>query len=640
MFKKKQSFTELNLLKELLSHVFDQKKIDNIYNNAEININWQNDNGESFLHLCAKGTYIESIKWLLKKDINVELQTEDNSTALFYALRSNNLTLVKSLIEAGVNLNHLNVYNRSVTQEAVISGNSRLIDYLIETSTNLNNEDVHGNNLIFDAVSNGKKEIIRQVANLEDVDINHINHAGNIVLQQESILKNNQLAIELMELGSDPTIQDKNGKNFLFYAISKGIKNLEILEKAVSLGCNINTRCEGNKTILIESMSHYLKVAKEDKEERENHLLMIKELISKGVEIDALDEEKENAFFLATRSQEKDLIEIFLGNSIISINHQNIHGDTVFSILVRYGVSNIDLILKYLEHGANPNRKNTNNKTSIEVLVDIILFYQNHQELDPKIEKLLDPNGEYSTLLTKILKNSKVDLNQLNSEGKPLFFSSVLNFNLNLFKIFRDNNINLNLKDTKDHNIIFELMDYNTSHTIKDQKQYLDMLQNLLNIGVDVDAKNKEGLTALHKAVVEKCEYTVRLLLESKADTMAKDNKGRSIIHNCIWKDNTRYFKLIHSYNNDIINIPDSFGLKPINYAAFMGKKDLVIQMLDAGALVNNSYDKDIKILKFFEKFHKNIVNIDHGVENEVDRKSLKILAEAMIKEFDIKIKE
>jgi len=303
------------------------------------------------------------------------------------------------------------------------------------------------------------------------------------------------------------------------------------------------------------------------------------------------------------------------------------------------GIANIKTIIKFLEHNANPNIKNKKGKNCIELLSDIILYFQNHKELDTNIETKLDVNGEYLTVLTKVIENSKVDFTELNSKGKPLFFDSILYFNLNLFKIFRDSNIDINLRDKEDHNIIFELMDYNYSHTSKkDKKQYLDMMQNLINIGADVNAKNHEGLTPLHRSISEKCEYTVKLLLDAKSDTLAVDNKGRSIIHNCIWKDTTRYFKLIHSYNPNIINIPDKFGLKPINYAAFMGKKDLMIQMLDAGALVNNPHKKDPKILQFFEKFHKNIINIEDDVKNEVDRRSLRLLANAMINEFNIKV--
>ncbi|WP_193311085.1 ankyrin repeat domain-containing protein [Poseidonibacter ostreae] len=634
----KKNYTEVDLLTELLNPVFDPKKIDTVYQNSNIDLEWQNDNKETFLHICSKAGFLESVKWLLNKNVNTEIQNLENETALFYASHSNNLALVTLLVERGANVNHINVHHRSLLQETIISSNNRLVNYLISQSNNLSNEDKYGNNLIFDAISNGKKEIISLVAQLEEVDINHINHEGNTALQQEVVLRNNNLAIDLMQLGADPTIQDKSGKNFLFYTISKGYKNVEILEKAVELGCDINTRSSDNTTILIESINHFLNTPKDNQEERENHLLMVKELIAKGVDIEALDDKNETAFYAATRSADIKLIDIFLTNKNISINHQNIKGETVLSILILMGIANIKTIIKFLDHNANPNIINKKGQNCIEILSDIILFYQNHKDLDPDIENKLDINGEYLTVLSKIIEHSSVNFKHLNSKGKPLFFDSILYFNMNLFKIFRDSNIDINLRDKEDHNIIFELMDYNNTHSSKkEKKQYLEMMQNLINIGVDVNAKNHEGLTPLHKSVAEKCEYTVRLLLEAKSDTLAVDNKGRSIIHNCIWKDTTRYFKLIHSYNPNIINIPDKFGLKPINYAAFMGKKDLIIQMLDAGALVNNPHKKDPKILEFFEKFHKNILNIEEGVKSELDRKSLRLLANTMIEEFDIK---
>ena len=108
-------------------------------------------------------------------------------------------------------------------------------------------------------------------------------------------------------------------------------------------------------------------------------------------------------------------------------------------------------------------------------------------------------------------------------------------------------------------------------------------------------------------------------------------------MHSCIWKNTTKYFKLLHQYNKEIINIPDAFGIRPINYAAFMGKKDLVIEMLDEGALLNNPTKKDPKILLFLEKFHPNILNITQGVEKEVDKVNLTLLRDNMIKEFNIK---
>ncbi|MGB1227693.1 MAG: ankyrin repeat domain-containing protein [Poseidonibacter sp.] len=638
-FNKKKDFSQEDLLKEFLNHVFNANKIEEIYKNGNLDINWTNQNDETYLQLCSKGGYIESVKWLLNNGANTEIENKEKETALFYSLHSNNLPLVTLLVEANANINHLNIYNRSLIQEATIASNNKLVEYLISKSKNLANADKYGNNLIFDALSNGKKEIIELVASLDEVDINHINHEGNTVLQQEVVLKNNNIAISLLELGANPTIQDKKGKNFLFYAISKGYKNVEILEKAVELGCDVNSRASNNTTILIESINHLLNTPIELQEERKNHLLMIKELIAKGVDIQALDDKNESAFFAATRSADEKLIEIFLSNKDIDINHQNNNGETVLSILILKGIENIKTIVKFLNNKANPNIKNKKGKNCIEILSDIILFNQNHKPLEEELVKELNINGEYLSVLSKIIEHASIDFSILTSCGKPLFFDSILYFNISLFKLFRNSNIDINLRDKEDNNILFELMKNNISHSSKkEQKQYLEIMQTLINMGADVNAKNEEGLTPLHKAVVEDCEYTVKLLLEAKSDLLAVDKKGRSVIHNCIWKDTTRYFKLIHSYNPNIINIPDNFGLKPINYAAFMDKKDLVIEMLDEGALVNNAYEKDPKILAFFEKFHKNIVNIEDNVESEVDKKSLRLLANAMIEEFDIKV--
>ena len=136
-FMNKKKFSESDLLAELLNPVFDQKKIDSVYKNINIDLNWQNDNKETFLHICSKAGFLESVKWLLNKDVNTEILNAENETALFYSLHSNNLPLITLLIEHGANVNHLNIHHRSLIQEAVISSNDRLINYLISQLKNL-----------------------------------------------------------------------------------------------------------------------------------------------------------------------------------------------------------------------------------------------------------------------------------------------------------------------------------------------------------------------------------------------------------------------------------------------------------------------------------------------------------------------
>ena len=641
MFKKifnKTSYSEEELVKELLSHTFNLEKVNKIINSISVDLNTLSFNDELVFHLCCKKDLFQAVLWFLDKRIDIEVQNSQKETAIFYAIHSKSSAILQVLIENKANINHLNMYNRTALQDAVISANSnRVVNYLLEVTSNISNCDIHGNNLIFDAIANGNFELIKKIASIDKIDINQVNEDGHTVLHKESVLRNTPLAIALMEAGANPTILDKNGNSFLFLVLSKGLESLEIIEKAVRLKYDINTKNSQNKTLLMECINLYLNTPEENQELRNSHLEMAKELMRLGVNVASVDNRNENAFFLVTRSENKELINIFLENCNINLNHKNIDDETVLSILVLRGIKTAELIKYYLQKGANPDIQNVDGKTIIEILLDIILHLQNKKELDFKYESQLNSDAEYPTVLELILTNSTIDLNNYNSKGEPLFFDSIIYFNFKLFKLLRIKNINLNQKDKDGNNIIFKLMEENYKDLIPDKKLYLNTIKSLINSGVDINAKNKEGLTALHIAVGEKCEYTLRLLLEMRADCSATDNKGRTIMHTCIWKNTSKYFSLINQYNKEIINTPDSFGIRPINYAAFMGKKDLVIKMLDSGASINNPFKKDPKILQFLEKFHPNIINLTSNIESSVDKNNLNLLSSNMIKEFEIK---
>ncbi|WP_134815813.1 ankyrin repeat domain-containing protein, partial [Aliarcobacter butzleri] len=198
-------------------------------------------------------------------------------------------------------------------------------------------------------------------------------------------------------------------------------------------------------------------------------------------------------------------------------------------------------------------------------------------------------------------------------------------------------NTDLNKKDENGNNIIFRLMDLSSEHKIKNKRTYLNTIKNLINVGVNIDETNQEGSTALQVAIFNNCKDTVKLLLELRASCNLVDEKGRTLIHSCVFQDRTSFIKDIHQSNQEIINIADSFGARPINYAAFMGKKDLVLEMLSMGALINNPHNKSPKILSFLEKYHKNILNLTIGVKDESNKANLNLLAQNMIKEFNIK---
>ena len=436
-FLNKTKCTEEELVKELLNPAFNSNKVNKIINSITVYLNTLFFNDELVFHICCKKDLFQAVSWFLENDINIEIENDQKETAIFYAIHSKSTAILQILIENKININHLNIYNRTALQDAVISANSnRVVNYLLQVTTSISNCDIHGNNLIFDALANGSIEIIKKIAAIDKININQINEDGNTILHKESVLKNTKLSILLMELGANPTILDKYGKSFLFYSIAKGIDSLEIIEKAIKLNYNINIKNAQNKTLLMESISYFLNTSKEHEQLRISHLSMSKELMRLGVNVDSVDNKNENAFFLATRSEDRELINIFLENCNVNLDHKNINDETVLSILVLNGIRNNDLIKLFLEKGANPNIENKFGKTIIEILIDIILHTENRKELDFEYEIQLNKDAEYPTVLENILANSNIDINKFNSKGEPLFFESILHFNFKLFKLF------------------------------------------------------------------------------------------------------------------------------------------------------------------------------------------------------------
>ena len=69
--------------------------------------------------------------------------------------------------------------------------------------------------------------------------------------------------------------------------------------------------------------------------------------------VNAVDNNNENALFLATKSEDRELINTFFEDDYkIDLNQQNNQGDTVLLILALNGIRNIDLY-SYQQKGSS-----------------------------------------------------------------------------------------------------------------------------------------------------------------------------------------------------------------------------------------------------------------------------------------------
>nr|XP_024358544.1 ankyrin repeat domain-containing protein, chloroplastic-like isoform X3 [Physcomitrium patens] len=105
----------------------------------------------------------------------------------------------------------------------------------------------------------------------------------------------------------------------------------------------------------------------------------------------------------------------------------------------------------------------------------------------------------------------------------------------------------------------------------------------LLKHSIDVDTRDKDGLTALHWAAICGRDTMVRYLLKSGADATAIDKDGASVLHYAIRCANTYAMKAVLRRHADV-NACDNEGWTPLHIAVQSGRLDIIKFLLTRGA--------------------------------------------------------
>lgn len=635
-FFKKHTVEEL--LEALKEPTFKESKATSIL--KDVDINHKDDKNRSFLHLMAQDNLVEAIKWLVDNNANINAIDTNGETALMYASKIGATQAVRTLLNFNANADIANNDGRIPIQEAVKNKHKDSYVLLRNKTNNINHKDENGKTLIYDAIDSQIVDIVKDVIRLQKNQVdNNIFFYPNTYGDAE-ILK--YLAAKL-----DLNSEDKQGRTPLFYLVKNGALNTDSFTYAVSHGADINHVDKDGNTVLMALIEEILelekdvdpqKIQKELKERINNLIKMIPWLVEENIDSNKGNNDGDNALMLATKHKNLQVVETLLEFEV-DPNYINDRNETALAFAAMKGKDNIDVVSLLLDYGARPNIADQDGKTIIEKLLDTELFLRNGKKLKMKFRSEIDENQNYKSVLEEILLNGEVNLTQMNSDGNPYFFDPVQYGNFDLVKMLVKYGADINLKNKDGYNVIYYYMGENiTFRRVVDQKNYLVMLRNIISLGADVNSRDDFGGITLHKAILDNDLQTIKILLNAGADINAVDNKGRTMMHNCMWQNKIKIVRLLYSYNKKLINQPDKFGVLPVNYAAFLGYNELVIEMIDSGSYVNNPYRKTHYIFNFLKKFHKNLKPLLENTRNPADHKKVKTLIENMVKEFSVKM--
>mgnify|MGYP003605322210 CR=1 FL=1 len=371
----------------------------------------------------------------------------------------------------------------------------------------------------------------------EGNSVKKLTHDGRIYLHWAANKGNIDLVKFLLENGADINHTDDKGANAIVFAASNGQANPALYELFFKAGTNPKQKYKNGANLLLLAIAN-------DKE-----LKLADFLSTKGLSLNDTDDLGNTAFNYAAKSGDiallkklKDKEIKFDGRALVNAS-QGTRSSSATLETYKYLIEDLKI---------NPNSVGDNGENVLHNLVkkpkqDAIIAYfsaknvdVNHQDKEGNSVLMNATRGNVDAV--KSFFSNVKDVNATNFKGLSALTFAVENGSSEMVEFLISNGANTNLMDKKGNSLTYYWLqsykplkegqkdefqnkmvilqkaglnfsapqkDGNTLYHLAVSKNDLKLLMKLEKLNVDVNAKNKEGMTALQKTALTAKDDTI-----------------------------------------------------------------------------------------------------------------------------------
>lgn len=430
----------------------------------------------------------EAVRSLLGDRASINVPQVDGTTALHWAVRQNDIATTDLLIESGADVKAVNRYGLTPMHLAAANGNAVIIEKLLAAGVDVNSAIPGGETALMTASRTGKMEAVKLLVD-RGADVNTREGVRGQTALMWAVIENHAPVVKLLlargaEINAKTNARTIKGE-YTPARSGGGSGNGIIRQRALPTA-------EGGMTPLLFAV-------------RDANLEMARLLLDSGADIQLASANQTTPLIVAILNGQVGLAKFLLerganpnavdaygrGALFAAIELRNFNHEK-YPDLPTDGRDPIDLIKALLAKGANPNART--DTTPVHGLMQFDGSWVNFDGQTPFIRAAL--SGDIAVM--RLLLEYKADPKIATKEGTTSLMAAA--------------GINWIPGQTFSHS----------------EEEYVEAVKLCLERGVDVNAANSLGFTAMHGAANRGWPSVIQVLADHGSKLDPKDKQGRT----------------------------------------------------------------------------------------------------------------
>jgi len=429
--------------------------------------------------------------------------------------------------------------------------------------------------------NNAPTETIKFLVEQPGNGVGKITHDSRIYLHWAALRGNAELVEYLIAKGSDLQMPDSHGSEPIVFAVSGGQKNVAVYDAFVKGGIDLKKKYKNGANLLLLGIAN------------DNDLAIANYLTSKGLSLKDVDSEGSTAFDYAAKSGNVEVLKNLLSKGVKATN-----AALIFMSQGGRGTAAPIASYKYLveELKLNPNFANK----SGNVLHSIVRKPNQEEIINYFLAKGVDVNKADEDGVTPFMnaaagKNLAVvellapkvkNINAINERGESALTAAVATGSPEIVAFLLNKGANVKIEDQAGHNLAYHVVqNYRPAgpQGVEAKDELTEKLTLLKSKGLNVEGPQKDGSTLYHIAIAKADLGLLKKLAALKIDINAKNKEGLTVLHRAalISKDDEILKYLIASGADK--NVKTEFNETAYDLAAeneFLSKKNISVNFL------------------------------------------------------------